>query len=155
MLDSADELAKRVPQGEPRYHLFSFKHIHENQRVSWQISQMKGLYNRNDLSSNEFVRWFKFICLQVVSTFFIYTLPAGNYPVKVKMLYSSCKAPLIKDIEGKIEIPLARRLELDDLSELSEQRLLDQLYTRADVEKSKFARPAGPAGRQGGRRLVK
>ncbi|XP_022666744.1 twinfilin-2-A-like isoform X2 [Varroa destructor] len=123
MLGSADELTSRVPQGEPRYHLFSFKHIHDNQRV--------------------------------VSTFFIYTIPAGNYPVKVKMLYSSCKAPLIKDIEGKIEIPLARKLELDDLSELSEQRLLDQLYPRTDANKGKFARPAGPAGRQGGRRLVK
>ena len=33
-LDSADELGSRVPQGEPRYHLFSFKHIHDNQRVS-------------------------------------------------------------------------------------------------------------------------
>ncbi|XP_003745522.1 twinfilin-2-A [Galendromus occidentalis] len=122
-LDSADELSGRVPQGEPRYHLFNFKHIHDNQRV--------------------------------ISTIFIYTIPAVKCPIKVKMLYSSCKAPLINDIQNKIEIPLARKLELDDLKDLNEAFLMDQLYPKSGSGKNVFARPAGPTGRQGGRRLVK
>ena len=71
------------------------------------------------------------------------------------MLYSSCKAPLINDIQNKIEIPLARKLELDDLKDLNEAFLMDQLYPKSDSGKNIFARPAGPTGRQGGRRLVK
>lgn len=122
-LESGDELKKRIPEGEPRYHLFRFRHIHENQIAH--------------------------------STIFLYTIPTSACPVRVKMLYSSCKAPLIKDIEGKIEIALARKFEMDDLTELSESYLLDQLYPKSGTGKTRFEKPAGPTGRAGGRRVIK
>lgn len=34
VLDSGDELKETLPPGEPRYHMYSFRHIHDNQRVS-------------------------------------------------------------------------------------------------------------------------
>ncbi|GFY72966.1 twinfilin-1 [Trichonephila inaurata madagascariensis] len=70
------------------------------------------------------------------------------------MLYSSCKAPLLNVIENKIGIELAKKIEIDDAHDLTEEYLLDQIHPKQNIFKQKFSKPKGPANR-GARRLLK
>jgi len=70
------------------------------------------------------------------------------------MLYSSCKAPLLNVIENRIGMDLAKKIEIDDAQELTEEFLLDQIHPKQNIFKQKFAKPKGPTNR-GARRLVK
>ncbi|XP_015906353.1 twinfilin-2 [Parasteatoda tepidariorum] len=88
------------------------------------------------------------------SIVFIYSVPGYNCPVRERMLYSSCKAPLLNVIENKIGIDLAKKIEIDDPEELTEEFLLDQIHPKQNIFKQKFSKPKGPTNR-GARRLVK
>ncbi|KFM60488.1 Twinfilin-1, partial [Stegodyphus mimosarum] len=91
---------------------------------------------------------------QLNSIVFIYSVPGYNCSVKERMLYSSCKAPLLNVIENKIGIELAKKIEIDDAEELTEEFLLDQIHPKQNIYKQKFSKPKGPLNR-GARRLVK
>lgn len=88
------------------------------------------------------------------SIVFIYSVPGYNCSVKERMLYSSCKAPLLNVIENKIGIELAKKIEIDDPEELTEEFLIDQIHPKQNIFKPKFSKPKGPLNR-GARRLVK
>ncbi|KAM7294470.1 twinfilin-1 isoform X2 [Ixodes scapularis] len=88
------------------------------------------------------------------SIVFIYSIASHECPVKERMLYSSCKSPLVETIETQVELPIAKKVEIDDPSELNETFLLDQLHPKQNIVKQKFAKPKGPANR-GARRLIK
>ncbi|XP_054721658.1 twinfilin-2-like [Uloborus diversus] len=88
------------------------------------------------------------------STVFIYSVPGYNCPVKERMLYSSCKGPLLDVIENKIGIELAKKIEMDDDDELTEEFLIDQIHPKQTIYKPKFSKPKGPMNR-GAKRLVK
>ncbi|GFS86441.1 twinfilin-2 [Trichonephila clavipes] len=91
---------------------------------------------------------------QLNSIVFIYSVPGYNCSVKERMLYSSCKAPLLNVIENKIGIELAKKIEIDDAHDLTEEYLLDQIHPKQNIFKQKFSKPKGPANR-GARRLLK
>ncbi|XP_035233834.1 twinfilin-2-like isoform X2 [Stegodyphus dumicola] len=91
---------------------------------------------------------------QLNSIVFIYSVPGYNCSVKERMLYSSCKAPLLNVIENKIGIELAKKIEIDDAEELTEEFLLDEIHPKQNIYKQKFSKPKGPLNR-GARRLVK
>ncbi|XP_064483394.1 twinfilin-1-like [Ornithodoros turicata] len=88
------------------------------------------------------------------SIVFIYSIPGYQCPVKERMLYSSCKSPLVETIETKVEMEIAKKIEIDDPNELNEAFLLDQLHPKQNICKQMFAKPKGPANR-GARRLIK
>lgn len=88
------------------------------------------------------------------SIVFIYSVPGYNCSVKERMLYSSCKAPLLNVIENKIGIELAKKIEVDDAEELTEDFLIDEIHPKQNIYKPKFSKPKGPLNR-GARRLVK
>lgn len=90
----------------------------------------------------------------VTSIVFIYSVPGYNCSVKERMLYSSCKAPLLNVIENKIGIELARKIETDNSDELTEEFLIDEIHPKQNIHKQKFAKPKGPLNR-GARRLIK
>lgn len=85
---------------------------------------------------------------------FIYSMPGYKCSIKERMLYSSCKAPLLEVIEQQLGVELARKLEIDDPSELTEANIYNEVHPPKNVAKQKFAKPKGPAGR-GPKRLTK
>lgn len=87
------------------------------------------------------------------SIVFIYSVPGCNCPIKERMLYSSCKSPLLDSIE-KAGIEIAKKIEIDDAKELTEDFLIDEIHPKLNIYKQKFAKPKGPTNR-GARRLIK
>lgn len=105
------------PKDHARYHLVSYNHQHNKK--------------------------------QTKATLFIYSIPSSGCPVKERMLYSSVKNSLLQVIqeESKIGITVDRRIETDDLSELTDKYLYEELYP-ADATQSTpqaFAKPKGPS----------
>jgi len=88
------------------------------------------------------------------SIFFIYSMPGYDCSVKERMLYSSCKSPLVEVIENKIGIPIAKRIEISEGKELTKDFLLNELHPPVNVYKPQFARPKGPPNR-GAKRITK
>ncbi|XP_053213428.1 twinfilin-2-like [Panonychus citri] len=123
-------LGSRMPTKNPRYIIFIYPHQH----------------------GNVFLK----------SVIFVYWVPASGCPVKEKMLYSTCKLPLLAALQdkNKFGIEIAKRLEIDDIDELSENNLLDELHPITNPGASNptgtmFAKPQGPAGKRGAKRLIR
>lgn len=89
----------------------------------------------------------------LTSIIFIYTMPGYKCPVKERMLYSSCKAPLLFNLE-QMGIECAAKLEIEEGKELTEDFLMEAVHPIRIVHKPKFAKPSGPAGRRGGSRVT-
>ncbi|XP_056000559.1 twinfilin-1-like isoform X2 [Ostrea edulis] len=87
------------------------------------------------------------------SRVFIYSMPGYKCSIKERMLYSSCKSPLISRIEA-LGIEINKRMEVDDPKELSEENVYDEIHPKKNVATKKFDKPRGPAGR-GPRRMAK
>lgn len=88
------------------------------------------------------------------SAVFVYSMPGYKCSIKERMLFSSCKSPLVDMLERDIGIPLAKKLEIDDPSELTEEFIYDEVHPKVNVARQAFAKPKGPAGR-GPKRLTK
>jgi hypothetical protein len=68
------------------------------------------------------------------NTVFIYSIPgSGGCTIKERMLYSTCKGPLLEFVEQQIELIIVRRLESDDAKEINEQYLLDEIHSRVET----------------------
>lgn len=91
------------------------------------------------------------------SILFIYWAPASNCPVKERMLYSTCKMPLLNTLqdEKKFDITISKKLEVDDPSELTTESLIEELHPKEVSNGLKFAKPQGPLNKRGGKRLIK
>lgn len=50
---------------------------------------------------------------------------------------------------------MSKKIECDDAAELTEEYFLDELHPKADIVKKAFDKPKGPAGKRGGKRLIK
>lgn len=88
------------------------------------------------------------------STVFIYSMPGYKAPIKERMLYSSCKNPLVDQIEQHLGLELAKKIEVDDPSEITEEFIYEEIHPKKNIATQKFAKPKGPANR-GPRRVVK
>ncbi|XP_035676403.1 twinfilin-1-like isoform X1 [Branchiostoma floridae] len=89
------------------------------------------------------------------SVVFIYSMPGYKCSIKERMLYSSCKAPLLDQTEHSIGITVSKKVEIDDGAELTEEFLMDELHPKKNAYREKFARPQGPAGKRGPRRMIR
>ncbi|XP_077982101.1 twinfilin-2-like isoform X2 [Glandiceps talaboti] len=78
---------------------------------------------------------------------FIYTMPGYKCSIKERMLYSSCKAGALQVIENDLGIEIAKKIEVDDAKELTEEYLNDQVHPKTTIVREKFAKPKGPPGR--------
>lgn len=78
------------------------------------------------------------------STLFIYTCPAAtSRSIKNRMMYPLMKRAVVQMAENECSIQVDKRYEIDDLSELTEQTVLDDLHPKAHVNKG-FAKPKRP-----------
>lgn len=88
------------------------------------------------------------------SIVFIYSMPGYNCSIKERMLYSSCKSPLLEVIEIKIGICIAKRLEISEGKELTKEFLVEEIHPTVNIHRQKFAKPKGPPNR-GARRITR
>lgn len=84
---------------------------------------------------------------------FIYSMPGYSCSVKERMMYSSCKAPFVDTITA-LGVEIAKRIEIDNGEELTEEFLQDELHPKKILHRPAFAKPKGPPNR-GAKRILK
>ncbi|KAM4748111.1 twinfilin-1 [Rhinophrynus dorsalis] len=89
------------------------------------------------------------------SIVFIYSMPGYTCSIRERMLYSSCKSPLLDVIENQLFMEIARKIEIDNGDELTSDFLYDEVHPKQHAHKQNFAKPKGPAGKRGIRRLIR
>lgn len=88
------------------------------------------------------------------STVFIYSMPGYNCSIKERMLYSSCKNPLVDMVENALKMEIEKKLEIECGEELTSEFLYEEVHPKQHAHKVLFAKPKGPAKR-GGRRITR
>lgn len=89
------------------------------------------------------------------SIVFVYSMPGYKCSIKDRMLYSTCKGPLLDVATDNIGLVIEKKIETSDPKELNEEFLHDQLHPRKDLIRQKFAKPPKPSGSRGPRRIHK
>jgi len=79
---------------------------------------------------------------------FIYSSPGFKSGIKERMLYASCKEPLITIVEDKLGLPIAKKIEMDSGSILNEAYLMDELHPQKTAYRPQFMRPPPPSNRK-------
>ncbi|XP_028407939.1 twinfilin-1-like [Dendronephthya gigantea] len=87
------------------------------------------------------------------SIVFIYSMPGYKCSVKERMLYSTCKAPLLAGLEEELKLEIPKKIEIENTEEITEEFLLDQLHPKKILHQPKFAKPKRPQAR-GARRMI-
>uniref|UniRef100_A0A667WDX3 Twinfilin-1 n=1 Tax=Myripristis murdjan TaxID=586833 RepID=A0A667WDX3_9TELE len=78
------------------------------------------------------------------STVFIYSMPGYKCSIRERMLYSSCKNPLVDMVESKLQIEIEKKLEIDNGDELTSDFLYEEVHPKQHAHKQAFAKPKGP-----------
>ncbi|CAB1314671.1 unnamed protein product [Coregonus sp. 'balchen'] len=89
------------------------------------------------------------------SVVFIYSMPGYSCSIKERMLYSSCKSRLLDEVEKDYHLEVSKKMEIDSGDELTEEFLYDEVHPKQHAFKQAFAKPRGPAGKRGNKRLIK
>ncbi|XP_028260801.1 twinfilin-2 [Parambassis ranga] len=89
------------------------------------------------------------------SVVFIYSMPGYSCSIKERMLYSSCKSRLLDEVEKDYHVEIVKKLEIESGDELTEDFLYDEVHPKQHAHKQAFAKPRGPAGKRGHKRLIK
>ncbi|KAA8907341.1 hypothetical protein FN846DRAFT_778013 [Sphaerosporella brunnea] len=76
---------------------------------------------------------------------FIYTCPPDS-KIKEKMLYASCRASVVAQVEQECGLRISRKLEATNPEEIGEAQLIEELHPKK-IEKVSFARPKRPGRR--------
>lgn len=88
---------------------------------------------------------------QQTATVFVYSCPGYNCGIKERMLYASCKSPLLDTLEQDFGFVFDKKLEIGGSSDFSQEFLYDQLHPKKQAFVQKFARPKRPG--KGGSRV--
>ncbi|XP_039363670.1 twinfilin-1 isoform X2 [Mauremys reevesii] len=89
------------------------------------------------------------------SIVFIYSMPGYTCSIRERMLYSSCKSPLLQIVERQLWMQIIRKIEIDNGDELTPDFLYEEVHPKHHAHKQNFAKPKGPAGKRGIRRLIR
>uniref|UniRef100_A0AAY4E3T2 ADF-H domain-containing protein n=1 Tax=Denticeps clupeoides TaxID=299321 RepID=A0AAY4E3T2_9TELE len=91
----------------------------------------------------------------IESVVFIYSMPGYSCSIKERMLYSSCKSRLLEEVERDYHLEVAKKMEIDSGDELTEEFLYEEVHPKQHAHKQAFAKPRGPAGKRGNKRLIR
>lgn len=86
---------------------------------------------------------------------FIYSMPGYKCSIKERMLYSSCKSRLLDSVEQDFQLEIAKKIEIGDGAELTAEFLYDEVHPKQHAFKQAFAKPKGPGGKRGHKRLIR
>ncbi|XP_025064508.1 twinfilin-1 [Alligator sinensis] len=89
------------------------------------------------------------------SIVFIYSMPGYMCSIRERMLYSSCKNPLLEIVESQLWMQIIRKIEIDNGDELTPEFLYEEVHPKQHGHKQSFPKPKGPAGKRGIRRLIR
>ncbi|XP_067424189.1 WD repeat-containing protein 82 isoform X1 [Emydura macquarii macquarii] len=89
------------------------------------------------------------------SVVFIYSMPGYKCGIKERMLYSSCKSRLLDTVEQQFSLEITKKIEIEDGAELTAEFLYDEVHPKQHAFKQAFAKPKGPVGKRGQKRLIK
>ena len=89
------------------------------------------------------------------SIVFIYSMPGYTCSIRERMLYSSCKSPLLEIVERQLQIDIIRKIEIDNGDELTADFLYEEVHPKQHAHKQSFAKPKGPSGKRGIRRIIR
>ncbi|XP_033018232.1 twinfilin-1 isoform X2 [Lacerta agilis] len=89
------------------------------------------------------------------SIVFIYSMPGYMCSIRERMLYSSCKSPLLEIVERQLWMQIIRKIEIGDGEELTADFLYEEVHPKQHAHKQSFAKPKGPVGKRGIRRLIR
>ncbi|KAM7230120.1 hypothetical protein CapIbe_018837 [Capra ibex] len=89
------------------------------------------------------------------SVVFIYSMPGYKCSIKERMLYSSCKSRLLDSVEQDFQLEVAKKIEIGDGAELTADFLYDEVHPKQHLAKRAFAKPRGPEGKRGHKRLIR
>ncbi|XP_048879146.1 twinfilin-2-like isoform X3 [Brienomyrus brachyistius] len=89
------------------------------------------------------------------SLVFIYSMPGYSCSIKERMLYSSCKSRLLEEVERDYHLEITKKMEIDSGEELTEEFLYEEVHPKHHALKQAFAKPRGPAGKRGNKRLIR
>ncbi|XP_046880646.1 twinfilin-2-like isoform X2 [Hypomesus transpacificus] len=86
---------------------------------------------------------------------FIYSMPGYSCSIKERMLYSSCKNRLLFEVERDYHLEIAKKMEIDSGDGLTEDFLYEEVHPMEHTLKQAFAKPRGPGGKRGNKRIIK
>uniref|UniRef100_A0A8C5I4D3 Twinfilin n=1 Tax=Gouania willdenowi TaxID=441366 RepID=A0A8C5I4D3_GOUWI len=86
---------------------------------------------------------------------FIYSMPGYTCSIKERMLYSSCKNRLLEEVEKDYQLEVTKKMEIDSGDGLTEDFLYEEVHPMEHTLKQAFAKPRGPGGKRGNKRLIK
>ncbi|XP_043563632.1 twinfilin-2 isoform X3 [Chiloscyllium plagiosum] len=89
------------------------------------------------------------------SIVFIYSMPGYKCGIKDRMLYSSCKGPLLDVAEQELQLKVVKKIEIDNGEELTPDFLYEEVHPKQHAFKQAFAKPKGPAGKRGMKRIIR
>lgn len=89
------------------------------------------------------------------SVVFIYSMPGYKCSIRERMLYSSCKSRLLDSVEQDFRLEISKKIEIDDGAELTADFLYDEVHPKQQAFKQAFAKPKGPGGKRGHKRLIR
>ncbi|XP_077429523.1 twinfilin-2b isoform X3 [Vanacampus margaritifer] len=84
---------------------------------------------------------------------FIYSMPGYTCSIKERMLYSSCKNRLLEEVEKEYQLEVTKKVQIGD--GLTEDFLYEEVHPMEHTLKQAFAKPRGPGGKRGNKRLIK
>uniref|UniRef100_A0A6Q2Y4Z2 ADF-H domain-containing protein n=1 Tax=Esox lucius TaxID=8010 RepID=A0A6Q2Y4Z2_ESOLU len=93
--------------------------------------------------------------LQQEALVFIYSMPGYSCSIKERMLYSSCKNRLLEEVERDYHLEIAKKIEIDGGDGLTEEFLYEEVHPIEHTLKQAFAKPRGPGGKRGNKRIIK
>ncbi|CAB1354102.1 unnamed protein product [Coregonus sp. 'balchen'] len=75
--------------------------------------------------------------------------------IKERMLYSSCKNQLLDEVERDCCLAITKKMEIDGEDGLMKEFLNEEVHPVEHTLKQAFAKPRGPGGKRGNKRLIK
>ncbi|KAL2270608.1 hypothetical protein VTJ83DRAFT_2792 [Remersonia thermophila] len=110
---SIPELVRTISPSEPRFTFYRFTHTHNGSESSPLL--------------------------------FIYTCPSAfsTKAIKFRMLYPLMKRAVLSIAEQNAGLVVDKKFEVEDVSEITEQSILDELHPKVEVKKG-FSRPKRP-----------
>ncbi|KAG7277232.1 hypothetical protein CRUP_015280, partial [Coryphaenoides rupestris] len=63
--------------------------------------------------------------------------------------------PLVDTVENQLQMEIEKKLEIDNGDELTPDVLYEEVHPKQHAHKQAFAKPKGPAGKRGGRRITR
>ncbi|XP_053340235.1 twinfilin-2b isoform X5 [Clarias gariepinus] len=91
----------------------------------------------------------------VEAVVFFYSMPGYSCSIKERMLYSSCKNRLLEEVERDYRIEISKKMEIESGEGLTEEYLYEEVHPKPQAVKQAFAKPKGPTGKRGNKRLIK